>query len=294
MLKRILLPLAAALSLGCIAASAQGIKALENDRYSISSGDVTLTVDAARGAKILSFQYKDKEVLSQNQRPNAFGSTFWTSPQVEWNWPPVPEYDSRPYTVAQKNGALILTGQTSDKYKYHITKEFKADPADGAIVITYSITNDAAVERKVAPWEISRVDNGGVIFFDAPSETITPQGLMPFSFEYGATWYQCDEARANRKINADGAGWYAYANNGLLFIKRFPDIGPTCPAPKEAEIQVYVNAGKTYIELEAQGRYTSLKPGESLSWTARWYLLPQDTDNVPSQALIDLVNSVLK
>ena len=293
MTKRILLPLAAALAFGCIA-SAQNIKTLENDRYSISNGDVTLVVDAAKGAKILNFQYKDKEVLSQNQRPNAFGSTFWTSPQVEWNWPPVPEYDSRPYTATQRNGALILTGQTSERFKYHITKEFKADPADGAIVVTYSITNDAAVERKVAPWEISRVDNGGVIFFDAPSESITPQGLMPFTFEHGATWYQCDDARANRKINADGAGWYAYANNGLLFVKCFPDLGPTCPAPKEAEIQVYVNAGKTYIELEAQGRYTSLKPGESLSWTSRWYLLPQDTDNTPSPVLLDLVKSVVK
>ena len=293
MIKKILLPLAAALAFGCIA-SAQNIKTLENDRYSISNGDIVLTVDAARGAKILSFQYKGQEVISQNQRPNAFGSTFWTSPQVEWNWPPVPEYDSRPYTAAQTNGALILTGQTSEKYKYHITKEFKADPADGAIVVTYSITNDAAVERSVAPWEISRVDNGGVIFFDAPSETITPQGLMPFTFEYGATWYQCDEARANRKINADGNGWYAYANNGLLFVKRFPDIAPTQPAPKEAEIQVYVNVGKTYIELEAQGAYTSLKPGESLSWTSRWYLLPQDTDNPPSAELLKLVCDVLK
>ena len=294
MLKRILLPLAAALSFGCLQVSAQGIKALENDQYSITTGDVTLTVDAAKGAKILSFQYNGKEVLSQNQRPNAFGSTFWTSPQVEWNWPPVPEYDSRPYKAEQKGGALVLTGQTSEKFKYHITKEFKTDPADGAIVVTYSITNDAAVERKVAPWEISRVNNGGVIFFDAPSETITPQGLMPFSFEYGATWYECDEARANRKINADGTGWYAYANDGLLFVKCFPDLGPTCPAPKEAEIQVYVNAGKTYIELEAQGRYTSLKPGESVSWTSRWYLLPQDTDNTPSQALYDLAKTVVK
>ena len=293
MIKRILLPLAAAMALGCIA-SAQNIKTLENDRYSISNGDVTLTVDAARGAKILSFQYQGKEVLSQNQRPNAFGSTFWTSPQSEWNWPPVPEYDSRPYKAEQKNGALVLTGPTSEKFKYHITREFNADPADGAIVVTYSITNDAAVERKVAPWEISRVDNGGVIFFDAPSETITPQGLMPFSFEYGATWYQCDEAHANRKINADGTGWYAYANNGLLFLKRFNDLGPTCPAPQEAEIQVYVNAGKTYIELEAQGAYTSLKPGESLSWTARWYLLPQDTDNAPSAVLLDLVKKIVK
>ena len=291
MIKKILLPLAAALTFGCLA-SAQDINTLENNRFSISNGDVTLTVDAARGAKILSFQYKGKEVLSQNQRPNAFGSTFWTSPQSEWNWPPVPEYDSRPYTAEQKNGALVLTGQTSEKYKYHITKEFRADPSDGAIVVTYSITNDASVERSVAPWEISRVDNGGVIFFDAPQGSITPQGLMPFAFEYGATWYTCDEARANRKINADGNGWYAYAHDGLLFIKKFPDIAPTQPAPKEAEIQVYVNMGKTYIELEAQGAYTSLKPGESLSWTSRWYLLPQDAGETPSAELMKIVNGI--
>ena len=42
-------------------------------------------------------------------------------------------------------------------------------------------------------------------------------------------------------------------------------------------------------ELEAQGAYTSLKPGESLSWTSRWYLLPQDTDNTPSAELMNLV-----
>ena len=287
MLKKIILPLAAALSLGCIAASAQNIKSLEGSKYSITAGDLTLTVDAGQGAKILSFQYKDKEVLSQLQRPNAFGSTFWTSPQTEWNWPPVPEYDTKPYTAEQKNGALVLTGEESPRFHYRIRKEFR--PAGNCIEVTYSIINEAAVERKVAPWEISRVPSEGVIFFDATPETITPIGLLPITVQDNASWYQVDEARANRKINADGNGWYAYANNGLLFVKRFPDIAPTQPAPKEAEIQVYVNVGKTYIELEAQGAYTSLKPGESLSWTARWYLLPQDTDNTPSAELMNLV-----
>ena len=292
MLKKIILPLAAALSLGCIAASAQNIKTLEGSKYSITTGDLTLTVDAGQGAKILSFLYKDKEVLSQLQRPNAFGSTFWTSPQVEWNWPPVPEYDTKPFTAEQKNGALVLTGQESPRYHYRICKEFR--PAGNCIEVKYSIINEAAVERKIAPWEISRVPSEGVIFFDATPETITPIGLLPVSFEDGASWYQVDEARANRKINADGAGWYAYANNGLVLVKSFEDIDGTQPAPKEAEIQVYVNAGKTFIELEAQGPYTSLKPGEALTWTVRWYLLPFDGDAAPSQALIDLVKSALK
>ena len=71
-------------------------------------------------------------------------------------------------------------------------------------------------------------------------------------------------------MNADGKGWLAYLNNGLLLLKKFDDLSPTQPAPGEAEIQVYVNRGKTYIELESQGAYTNLAPGESLTWTVRW------------------------
>ena len=51
MLKKIILPLAAALSLGCIAASAQNIKSLEGSKYSITAGDLTLTVDAGQGSR---------------------------------------------------------------------------------------------------------------------------------------------------------------------------------------------------------------------------------------------------
>ena len=64
---------------------------------------------------------------------------------------------------------------------------------------------------------------------------------------------------------------------------------PSEPAPDEAEVQVYVNRGKTYIELESQGAYTSLKPGETLSWAVRWIVLPCDADASPSKSLKDIV-----
>ena len=66
--------------------------------------------------------------------------------------------------------------------------------------------------------------------------------------------------------NADGKGWLAYLNKekGLLLVKQFEDLVAGQPAPDEAEIQVYVNRGKTYIELESQGAYTTLQPGEEL------------------------------
>ena len=116
---------------------------------------------------------------------------------------------------------------------------------------------------------------------------------MPFESKYGAVWYKTDEANANRKINADGKGWLAYCNNGLLLVKKFEDLDASQPAPEEAEVQVYVNRGKTYIELESQGAYTTLKPHESLSWTVRWYLLPVEGATEPSQQLLQKAKSCL-
>ena len=256
----------------------------------VKVGDVTMTINPEKGAKIMSLKYQDQEVINQSRWPESFGSTFWTSPQKEWNWPPVPEIDKGVYQVEEKDGHLIMTSPVAEKLKYRIRKDFSADQKDGAIVITYSIINESGEERKVAPWEITRVpNNGGLIFFDAPLEGVTPAGLMAFEAKDGAVWYRTDEAPQNRKINADGKGWLAFADNGLLLIKKFDDLKAGDPAPDEAEVQVYVNRGKTYIELESQGAYKTLKPGQELNWTVRWYLKPVKGEITPSKQLLKMV-----
>lgn len=260
---------------GCYVARAQEIKALENSQYSVTSADVTLVVDAARGGKILSFKYKDQEVLNQGRFPNSFGSTFWTSPQAEWNWPPVPEYDTKPFAAEIQDGKLVLTGDKSERFGYRVCKKIHVCPNDGAMVITYTIVNESGEPRKVAPWEISRVANGGLLFFQA--DAVEPANNMkglPFTFSEGMAWYQMDEAQENRKVNADGKGWLAFNNGKVLFVKMFQDLEAGQAAPAEAEIQVYANPGKTFVEIEEQGPYTTLQPGESVDWTVRWYLLP--------------------
>jgi hypothetical protein len=264
--------------------------AQDNDgKYTLQNGERTMVIDAAKGGKILSLKYGEREVISQLRWPEAFGSTFWTSPQKEWNWPPVPEYDKRPYTVEQKDGVLTLTSEVSERMKYRIRKAFAVDERDGAFVITYTIINESDEVRRVAPWEITRVQNeGGLIFFEAPVEGITPSGLMDFKDAFGAAWYQTDETNGNRKVNADGKGWLAYYNNGLLLVKQFDDLDASQPAPDEAEIQVYVNRGKAHIELESQGAYTTLQPKESVNWTVRWYLQPSDLPVEPSEKLLKL------
>lgn len=282
--------------LATLGASAATTQQTDNsNQYTLKNGKVTMVVDAAKGAKILSLKYDEQEVISQLRWPESFGSTFWTSPQKEWYWPPVPEYDKKPYEVVEKDGVLTMTSEVSEKLKYRLRKQFAVDEQHQAIVITYSIINESDETRQVAPWEITRVVNdGGLIFFEALVDSIKPAGLMNFRETAGAAWFQPDEAAENRKVNADGKGWLAYCNNGLLLIKQFDDLTPSQPAPDEAEIQVYLNRGKTYIELESQGAYTTLQPKGQLSWTVRWYLLPCDGTAEPSESLLQQVRKALK
>ena len=125
----------------------------DSDQFVLKSGDVTMTVDISKGGKILSLKHKDAEVISQSRFPESFGSTFWTSPQKEWNWPPVQEYDKMPYTVAERTDSrLSITSQVSERMKYRISKTFTTESKTGAIVVTYTIKNMADETRQVAPW----------------------------------------------------------------------------------------------------------------------------------------------
>ena len=266
----------------------------QTGKYDLKNGHLSMTIDAAKGGKILSFKYDDREIISQLRWPEAFGSTFWTSPQKEWNWPPVKEFDKNPYTVEQDGATLRMTSEVSERLKCRVGKTFAIDEKDGAIVITYTITNEGDEPRSVAPWEVTRVQNeGGLIFFDAPVDGIWPAGLMDFKAQHGLAWYRTDETNENRKVNADGKGWLAYCAKGLLLVKRFDDLTPEQPAPGEAEIQVYVNRGKAHIELESQGAYQLLQPKKSLSWTVRWYLVPFDGEATPSEALAKQVRDIV-
>lgn len=278
---------------------AQNVQGSADEGFVIKAGDVTMTISAKEGGKVMSYKYGDKEMLSQLRMQNQYGSTFWTSPQKEWNWPPVTEFDRGAYTaqdLADTPNQLVLTSQIARKLPFQIVKQYNPDPKGKYIRVAYTIINKGDTERKVAPWEISRVvaDEEGLIFFDAPVESITPAGLIPFKGEAGASWYNFETGAQNRKINADGKGWLAYAANSLLMIKKFDDLTPSQPAPDEAEIQVYVNQGKTYIELESQGEYKTLAPGESLTWVVDWYLIPLKEKAVPSVKLLDLVRKTIK
>lgn len=92
-----------------------------SEEIQLKVGNLTMIIDAGRGGKIMSLKHGDKEVISQSRFPEAFGSTFWTSPQKEWNWPPVNEFDKGAYTVEEKSEKrIVMSSKVSEKLKYRI------------------------------------------------------------------------------------------------------------------------------------------------------------------------------
>ena len=58
--------LAVAALFAAAALSAQTIQKLDDDKYVVSVQDLSMTVDAAHGGKILSFKLGEQEVIAQN------------------------------------------------------------------------------------------------------------------------------------------------------------------------------------------------------------------------------------
>jgi hypothetical protein len=131
---------------------------------------------------------------------------------------------------------------------------------------------------------------------------------IPFtSTEGGVAWwkYKTSEFSQNAKSGADGLeGWAAHVvcGTGLektcskspVLIKQWPD--QSSPAPKEREVELYADAGHTYVEFEQQGAYTAIPAGGTLVWTMHWllrYLPSSVTPTVGSKALADWVRSQL-
>ena len=234
---------------------------------------VRLEVDARAGGRVTSLRRGVVEVLSgRDVDPDNYGSTFWTSPQSDWGWPPPAEIDRAPYAVDAGGEAIVMTGAPHPALGLRVTKRVSVDRARRGFALEYTIHNATDAPKTCAPWEVTRVPPGGLTFFPAGS---LGAGALPLEKRAGAFWFAYDGATASR-LPADGLkafatgdrGWLAHAAGGLLFVKRFVQVPREMQAPGEAEIEVYANP--RYVELEAQGPYATIAPAASVSWTVVW------------------------
>lgn len=243
-----------------------GIWETRGTLYCYSDSNISIAVDPSIGARITSFKIEGTEQLHTTGEMS--GSTFWPAPQSVWNWPPPEEIDSRQYRVVANEGSrLILESSRDSRTGFQVRKEFTGD-GEGLITITYTTINRNSSTETAAPWEITRVPPYGLSFFPE-GETYTGSSTLTPTLEDRIVWFR-HGGEHDQKLFRDGSErWIAHLNNSFVLIKRYQtDIPISSFAPGESEIEIYSAAG--YVEIEQQGAYEPLAPGESLSWSVEW------------------------
>jgi Domain of unknown function (DUF4380) len=245
-----------------------------NGKLALEFGSTYFEVTPEHGARATSLQHAGVELLflgGDTNYEDALGSTFWPSPQI-WGWPPPAEIDLGAYVAAVDGGGVITAqGATEPSTSLKVAKRFSANLAHEAVEIEYSMTNTGATAASWAPWEITRVPATGLAFWPTAG---APFGDTPIFNQpaQGHTWADPTQTQGEAKLFADGSGGYlAYVLGDRLLVKQFHDQPKSAAAPNEAEIELYVNADHTYVEVENQGAYKSLAPGETTTWKVTWY-----------------------
>lgn len=269
-------------------------------------GDTYFAVEPGFGARITSFQFSGTEMLAGPAADAAnFGSTFWTSPQSDWGWPPPAAINDSAYTYSLEGNTIVLQSgaATVNGKQLTVTKRISPDFEREAIDIEYSINNTTSSAYSLAGWEVSRVPNGGLTFFenvDGDNE-FTPGGssALPVTHQNDVTWYDngANPAATNSKVHADRDGGYmAHVANGILYLKIVDDVPLASQAPGEGDAEIFANGSGKYVEVENQGPYTSIAPGTSLTYKSTWLVrdVPDDVAvAVGSQSLVNFVESLL-
>jgi hypothetical protein len=258
--------------------------------YEIKCGKVVMKV-SADGGRIVSLSYGKNEFLTQSTEHENFGSTLWTSPQSDWGWPPYDVLDNREYQVNQVGDSLVMISQPDSVSGFQFEKRWHVLGKRG-IRIEYLIRRISKNEKAVGPWEVTRVPCGGIVFFPYGAEGKVPESSLKLcQHQGGINWLYIDKkpVSENQKLFSSAKeGWLAYALDGFLFVKIFPDITPASYSPEQGEVEIYVNKNKVYTELENHGAYRMLEPGETLVYAETWLICP-----IPEKVKIAVGNQEL-
>lgn len=250
---------------------------------------------SANGGRIISYKYGEKEILTQASEHENFGSTLWTAPQSDWGWPPFDVLDNQEYQVEQKGALLKMTSNPDPRSGFQIIKTWKTNGKQ-TIEIEYKIKNSSDKPKSVGAWDVSRVPCGGLAFFPDGGAGKVPESSLKVDIQKeGINWVSIGNEPVDdhqKLFSTAKEGWLAYSLNGLLFIKQFADTNPENYSPQQGEVEIYINKEKSYTELENQGAYQLLQPGESLKYTENWYLIPVPENVSVNQGNIKLTELV--
>lgn len=263
---------------------------------SIEKGDIKVEINSTNGGRIAQVKIKGKKILyehSEAESGTSYGSVWWPSPQAVWQWPPPSTLDNEAYVIELTKHYAKLDSRNCEATGIQLAKEIELC-AGNIIKLTYTATNTLENAIKFAHWEITRLPKSGRIVFPAgkpfeksPMPTnsdfwfhstrhdikdLTNKSGTYFDFEITSKTNEIPGLKNVQKLFANGKGWSAFITKQYVLIKKFEDIDISSLAPAQGEIEVYVDKAQNFIELEQQGAYQELLPGESSTWQVHWLI----------------------
>jgi len=254
-------------------------------------GPTEIDIVAAEGGRLAAVRYHDVDlVLPPGRVPGFYGDTFWPSPQARFEWPPPPVLDAGPYAVvAESESGVTLRSEPDPDVGFQVDKQIEI--SEHGLTIDFTLTNVWDRPQQVAPWQVTRAPRDGLLVW-APGQPFTDADRMQKQDEDPGCWFlhadstatfgglestathasiRVREVPLTSKYFTDARGWLAHVHHGTLFLRTFPDIAADQAAPRQGELELYFNVEKDYTELENQGAYVTLGPGQSLTYPVQWH-----------------------
>lgn len=141
-----------------IADSSNKPRAIGNGKFAFSFNGIYVEIDSSTGARVTQLSLDSTQLFTSNKINDVnYGSTFWPSPQSMWSWPPLATLDSKPYSGGIKGDSLVLSSAKDSLTGLVVTKSFSVNTNKNFIQINYTVENQSGADKKVAPWEITRM-----------------------------------------------------------------------------------------------------------------------------------------
>jgi hypothetical protein len=271
----------------------------EGHTFVFRAGAHKLVIDPEDGGRTIELSFEGRNALiEKHDSPQAYGSSFWPSPQRDWDWPPPVELDRERWSAVVDGECLILESRANEKLGVRARQTIRQHETSGVVSFDYEIHNVSQRVRNVAPWQNTRVPPGGLTFFPTNAD---PHGHSTLTLDRsGDLGMLCHDRRrhtqSGKAFSAATEGWIAHASADLVLVKTFPSVAPGRQAPGEAEIEIYVDGGGVFVEVEQQGTYDAIPPGKSSHWSVRWLLLDgrHGSNGSPTKELVARVRSAVR
>jgi Domain of unknown function (DUF4380) len=270
----------------------------------------------SEGGRLTRLRYNGVDlVLPPGRVPGFHGDTFWPSPQSRFDWPPPPVLDAGPYEILTESPlSLALRSAPDPDFGLQVEKRF--DLSEHGLRMEFTLTNIWPNAQAVAPWQVTRAPRTGILVWasgqpfhdddriqkqaEDPGCWFLHEATAAFEGLHAGGTHSCIPVRAvtrKSKFFTDARGWLAHAHEGTLFLRIFPDLTLDQAAPRQAEVEMFFDPGRDYIELENQGAHVTLAPGQSLTYPVEWrfHALPPglETDRI-TPALLAEIHSLLE